>query len=108
MTEEEAREALTRHRQEIDAVDLEILELLNRRTRVVEKIGEIKRVANLPIYEPKREDAVFHNVLKGNRGPLSPGAVRRLFERIVDEMRTLQRERMEAAAGATAKSEENR
>lgn len=37
---------------------------------------------------------VFRNVLSHNGGPLSEGAIRRLFERIIDEMRTLQRERM--------------
>jgi chorismate mutase len=94
MTNEEAQEALSRHRLEIDELDLEILRLLNARTRVVEKIGAIKREAHLPVYEPKREDEVFRNVLDGNRGPLPPDAVKRLFERIIDEMRTLQRERM--------------
>jgi chorismate mutase len=92
---EEAGDALARLRDEIDVLDLRILELLNDRARVVSEIGQIKMRAHLPIYEPRREDAVFKNVLEGNRGPLSPGAVRRLFERIIDEARTLQRTRME-------------
>jgi chorismate mutase-like protein len=95
MTQEQALEALARHRDEIDALDLQILELLNARARVVERIGAIKQEMQFPVYEPKREDAVFQNVISGNRGPLSPEAVRRLFERIIDEMRTLQRERMQ-------------
>jgi chorismate mutase len=94
MTQEEAQIALDELRKSIDEVDLRILALFNERARVVEKIGDIKKVAALPIYEPKREDLVFQNVLSGNGGPLSEGAVRRLFERIIDEMRTLQRERM--------------
>ncbi|MBI5283031.1 MAG: chorismate mutase [Candidatus Solibacter usitatus] len=94
MTNEEAQAALDLLRKSVDEVDLRILELLNQRAKVVEKIGDIKKVAALPIYEPKREDMVFQNVLSGNGGPLSAGAVRRLFERIIDEMRTLQRERM--------------
>jgi len=84
-------------RRQIDALDLRILALLNERTKVVEEIGRIKQELGLPIYEPKREDDVFHNVTAHNQGPLPPEAVRRLFERIIDEMRTLQRMRRDAA-----------
>jgi chorismate mutase len=65
--------------------------LLNERTRVVENIGRVKRQTQLPIYEPKREDQVFANVSATNRGPLTEEAVRRIFERIIDEMRMIQR-----------------
>ena len=85
-------------RQRIDAIDLRILTLLNERTRVVEEIGRIKQELGLPIYEPKREDDVFRNVTANNQGPLPPEAVRRLFERIIDEMRTLQRMRRDASS----------
>ncbi len=81
-------------RGQIDAIDLALLALLNERTKVVERIGEIKRSVDLPIYEPKREDAVLHNVLDNNAGPLPPDAVKRIFERIIDEMRAIQRTRM--------------
>ncbi|MBI5087012.1 MAG: chorismate mutase [Acidobacteria bacterium] len=99
MTNEEAQAALDLLRKTIDEVDLRILKLFNERARIVEKIGDIKKVAALPIYEPRREDMVFQNVLSGNGGPLSEAAVRRLFERIIDEMRTLQRERMAKEKG---------
>jgi len=84
-------------RKRIDALDVQILKLLNERTKIVEQIGRIKQELGLPIYEPKREDDVFHNVIVSNQGPLPPDAVKRLFERIIDEMRTLQRMRREAA-----------
>ncbi|MBE0658171.1 MAG: chorismate mutase [Bryobacteraceae bacterium] len=93
MSPEEAARLLDQYRIEIDSLDLRILDILNERTRIVEKIGAVKREASLPVYEPKREDAVYRNVLSHNQGPLSEAAVRRLFERIIDEMRTLQRER---------------
>jgi len=95
MTLEDALKALEDCRVLIDAVDLRLLELLNERTRVVEEIGRVKRAAKLPIYEPKREDQVFDNVTTHNGGPLTPDAVKRIFERIIDEMRTIQRIRME-------------
>ena len=87
------QERLSRHRAEIDRIDLELLALLNRRTVEVEQIGSIKKQSDLPIYEPKREDEVFRNVLSQNSGPLPADAVRRIFERIIDEMRTLQKAR---------------
>jgi chorismate mutase-like protein len=89
-----SREDLEECRARIDELDIRLLELLNERTKIVERIGAIKRALNAPIYEPKREDDVLNNVLDHNRGPLSPDAIRRVFERIMDEMRTLQKMKM--------------
>ena len=91
MTPEEAREKLEEYRVLIDDVDRRIVALLNERTRVVENIGRVKRQTQMPIYEPKREDQVFANISASNRGPLTEEAVRRIFERIIDEMRMIQR-----------------
>ena len=87
-------EKLAECRRKIDILDLELLALLNDRTRIVEEIGRIKHDLSLPIYEPKREDQVFANVTGGNRGPLSAEAVKRVFERIIDEMRNIQKDKM--------------
>ena len=95
MTKEEARQALAEYRKTIDALDVQLLELLNQRTRVVEEIGRTKESLGMPIYEPKREDDVFRNVTSHNQGPLTSDAVKSIFERIIDEMRTLQRMRRE-------------
>jgi chorismate mutase-like protein len=92
---DEALRALAEYRDVIDRLDLDILHLLNERAKIVDCIGAVKREMQMPIYEPRREDEVFRNVTSGNGGPLSEAAVRRLFERVIDEMRTLQRERME-------------
>lgn len=106
MTPEEAQEALDALRAAIDEVDLKLLVLFNERANVAGRIGDIKRAASLPIYEPKREELVFKNVMEHNQGPLPSDAIRRLYERIVDEMRTLQRERMKRAqAEAQAEGE---
>ena len=94
MNQDEARAQLDDLRVLIDEVDRRIVDLLNERTRVVEEIGRVKRHSGLPIYEPKREELVFANVLGANRGPITPEAVRHIFERIIDEMRTIQRMRM--------------
>ena len=86
--------ALAECRERIDNVDLRILQLLNERTSIVENVGRIKKEAALPIYEPRREDQVFHNVTANNPGPLPNDAVKRIFERIIDEMRKVQKDRM--------------
>lgn len=95
MDRQAAWQALAECRARIDALDLQILELLNERTRIVEQIGRLKRQLQLPIYEPRREDEVYANVTSHNGGPLSAEAVRRVFERIIDEMRTVQKIRMQ-------------
>lgn len=89
-------------RDRIDEIDIRLLELLNERTKIVERIGAIKRALHAPIYEPKREVEVLENVLAHNRGPLAPDAVRRVFERIMDEMRTLQKMKMLEAQRQTS------
>lgn len=87
-------ERLAECRRQIDAVDRKLLALLNERTQIVEEIGRIKQSLSLPIYEPKREDEVFRNVTDQNQGPLTSDALKRIFERIIDEMRTIQRDKM--------------
>jgi chorismate mutase len=85
---------LAQCREKIDEVDRSLVALLNERTRVVEKIGQLKKEANLPVYEPRREDAVYSNVAASNQGPLTTEALHRIFERIMDEMRRVQKDRM--------------
>src|SRR5258706_7199595 len=76
-------------RAQIDGIDVRILELLNERTRIVAEIGRIKKELGLPIYEPRREDDVYRNVVEHNQGPLTADALKGIFERIIDEMRSL-------------------
>jgi chorismate mutase-like protein len=94
MNKDEARAKLDEFRVLIDDVDRRIVDLLNERTRTVEEIGRVKKHADLPIYEPRREEMVFANITGHNQGPLTPDGLRRIFERIIDEMRTIQRVRM--------------
>jgi chorismate mutase len=95
MTREDALATLADCRRRIDSVDLQILKLLNERTRIVEDIGRVKMEHSMPVYEPRREDEVFRNVVENNQGPLPADAVRRIFERVIDEMRTVQKMRMQ-------------
>jgi chorismate mutase-like protein len=97
MTPEEARARLEEYRVSIDEIDRRLVALLNERTEIVECIGQVKREARLPVYEPRREDQVFANITAVNQGPISHEAVRRIFERIIDEMRGIQRNRMQTS-----------
>ncbi len=78
-------------RDRIDTIDQILLVLLNERSLSANKIGHVKSRLKLPIYVPEREKEVLENVLKGNEGPLDDHAVRSLFERIIDETRSLER-----------------
>jgi chorismate mutase-like protein len=92
----DATHALTRCRERIDEIDRRLVELLNERTSIVEEIGRVKREAKLAIYEPTRETQVFDNITSHNAGPLSAEGLKRIFERIIDEMRRIQKDRMAA------------
>jgi len=94
MDSEQGLEKLAECRVLIDEVDVKILALLNERTQIVEEIGRVKQTLTLPIYEPKREEQVFANITSHNTGPLPNDAVKRVFERIIDEMRNVQQQRM--------------
>ncbi len=79
-------------RNDIDRVDEVIVRLLNERARVVCEIGRLKKAQGAPIYQPDREHHVLAHVRGiAVEGPLGPDAIARLFERIIDEARTLER-----------------
>ena len=88
-------------RDKIDEVDRELVALLNRRAGWVLEIARLKKQMGLAIYEPLREEEIFRNIAAANGGPLDHGALRRVFERIIDEGRSIQRLLMDA--GGTQK-----
>jgi chorismate mutase len=75
----------------IDAIDRQLVALLSERASCALAIGRLKEVAHLPIYQPAREAEVLDNVQQANVGPLDNAAIVRLFERIIDEARRLER-----------------
>ena len=70
---------------EIDKIDERLIELLNERSKCAIAIGRIKRKRGMAVYSPQREKQVISHVIGKNDGPLDSEAVRRLFERIIDE-----------------------
>lgn len=79
-------------RKKIDELDQRLVELLSERARAAVEIGRLKRDTNLPVYEPERERVVFENVKQMNRGPLPGRDLVRIYERIMDVMRNVQKE----------------
>lgn len=79
-------------RKKIDELDQRLVELLSERARAAVEIGRLKRDTNLPVYEPERERVVFENVQGMNPGPLPGRDLVRIYERIMDVMRNIQKE----------------
>jgi len=78
-------------RREIDRLDDELLRIFNQRAALALKIGEIKKECELPVYDPSREQKIFERMRQANPGPLDSGAIVRMFERVIDESRRLER-----------------
>ncbi|HEV2615242.1 MAG TPA: chorismate mutase [Candidatus Acidoferrales bacterium] len=89
---DEAANAIESWRCRIDEIDRRLIELLNERSHCALEIGRVKRQHNITVYQPERERQVLENAERANRGPLSDTAIRRLFERILDEARSLERQ----------------
>lgn len=78
-------------RREIDRLDDELLRIFNQRAALALQIGYLKKELGLPVYDPQREKRIFAKMTGNNPGPLDDQAIKRLFERVIDESRTLER-----------------
>ena len=94
-----AEQAVEEWRRRIDVIDDQLTMLLNSRSACAVEIGRLKRMVGLAVYQPEREKWILDRVERNNPGPLDSGAVRRVFERIIDEGRRLERLGSEAEAG---------
>jgi chorismate mutase-like protein len=97
------QEQLATYRQQIDSLDQRIVELLEERARVVEKVGAIKREAHLPVTVPGREQQVIEKAQElAKGGPLPAEAVGRIYQKVVEEMRNWEA-KQDAASPPSAK-----
>ncbi len=78
-------------RRRIDQIDDQLMKLLNSRSACAVEIGRLKRQIGMPVYQPEREKWILDRAERNNPGPLDSGAVRRVFERVIDESRRLER-----------------
>ncbi len=86
-------------RRKIDDIDQQLVRLLNERSRCVVEIGRIKNASGDALYQPDREKKVLDAAVSMNPGPLPDAAIRRLFERILDEARSVERTVMHDVEG---------
>lgn len=89
---EERNEILLKLRDEIDAIDKQLVHYLSIRTLHSVLIGRVKRTLNMPTYNPKREKEVSERISSFVEEPLSKEALLRIYERILDESRAIQKE----------------
>ena len=82
-------------RRRMDEIDRKLLGLLNERSLCAIEIGKIKRAQNVPIYDPEREGEILRRMKAENPGPLDEEGVQRLFERVIDECRRIERNESE-------------
>lgn len=78
-------------RRKIDEIDNKLVELLNERSKCAIEVGKIKHAQNLKVYDPEREREILRRIKKGNPGPLDDEGLQRLFERVIDECRRMER-----------------
>ena len=83
--------SLLEHRKAIDALDQEIVKLLNQRTAHVLEIGAIKLKAGEEIYAPHRELAVLRRICKQNEGPITDESLRAIYREIMSSALSLEK-----------------
>ncbi len=93
---------LAEWRELIDDLDRQLVALLSQRARAAQAIGDLKRSTDMPIYEPNREKLIFSNVRAANPGPLADLDLQHIYERIIDVMRSIQKEKITAPAATSA------
>lgn len=88
-------------RAQIDAIDSELLKMLNERARIAKDIGTIKNRDGLPIYSPEREERVLRALTEKSDGPLTPEAIRAIYREIMSASLALEKDVAIACLGPT-------
>ncbi|MBQ5942714.1 MULTISPECIES: prephenate dehydratase [unclassified Massilia] len=78
-------------REQIDAIDAQILELLSRRGKVAQEVGHVKAETDAPVFRPEREAQVLRGVAERNPGPLKDRDVQTIFREIMSSCRALEK-----------------
>jgi chorismate mutase len=90
--ENDFKEKLSKYREEINEIDKNIVKFLNKRAEVVLKIKRLKEDKNVPLYDAKREEELFNNVVKYNKGPLYNDNIVQIFESILRNVQVLEKD----------------
>ena len=90
--ENDFKEKLSKYRVEINEIDKNIVNYLNKRAEAVLKIKRLKEDKNVPLYDAKREEELFNNVVKYNKGPLYNDNIVQIFESILRNVQVLEKD----------------
>src|SRR5262245_54842077 len=82
---------LKSYRTQIDKLDSQILDLINKRAGLAAQIGKVKSENNSDVFNPAREEEVIANLLKANKGPLAEVTIRAVYREIISGSRALQK-----------------
>jgi chorismate mutase len=102
--QDEATMTLEELRKQIDDLDRQLVVLLSQRAETALQAGRLKVATELPIYEPAREKTIYENVRQANQGPLPDLELVHIFERIIDVMRSLQKNELASQRNALAQA----
>jgi len=89
-------------RKQIDAHDIQIVDVINKRLTLAAEIGKIKRDTGGDIYVPEREDAVFRKVTAQNKGPIKDDALRAIYREVMSAAIALEKALLVAYLGPEA------
>lgn len=93
LNQDEKNQLLGKLRDEVDKIDAGIAELLIGRIKLSIQIGSIKKSLGLTTYDARREDQIEDTLRKLSENPEISKSLKRIYERIIDESRAIQRER---------------
>lgn len=77
-------------RTQIDAVDTQLLQLLNERAKLAQAVGEVKQKYAQPVYRPERESVVLDKIASKNPGPLPNNALQTLWREVMSVCRAME------------------
>ena len=86
-------------RDQIDAIDAQLLDLLNRRARVAQEVGHVKNKVDAPVFRPEREEQVLRGIAERNPGPLGNKELQTIFREIMSACRSLEKKVIVAYLG---------
>ncbi len=86
------KDKLKKYREEINEIDKKIVGFLNKRAVVVMKIKRLKEDKNVPLYDAKREEELYDNIVKYNKGPLYNDNIVQIFESILRNVQVLEKD----------------
>lgn len=89
--EKELEEKIKKLRKEIDDLDEKIVSFLNERAKIVLAIRSLKKRANLPVYDPRREEEIFNHLFLINGGPLYNDDIKDIYEEVLRVMKEIEK-----------------